>query len=90
MRRVEQRIIRIISRSLINRRLILQLCRDGQVRAAIGNGIFIQQDRRRQRLDRIRDVLVVPGRVRGGPGDLADFDPQLGVLDVCGGFVVAG
>lgn len=61
MCRVQQRIARIIGSSLVNSRLILQLCRDGQVRAAVGNGILIQQDRSRERLDRIRDVLVVPG-----------------------------
>jgi hypothetical protein len=70
--------------------LILQLCRNRQIGPAIGDSILIKRDSSRQRLDRIRNVLMVPSRVRGSPGDLTYFDPQLGLLDIRRGFVVAG
>lgn len=89
MSRVQQRITRHIRRRLIDGRLVLQLPINRQERAPIRNRILIQQNRRRQRLDRIRNVLVVPGGVRRGPGDLSDLDPQLGILDVGSGLVVA-
>jgi hypothetical protein len=61
MSRIQQGIRRIISTSLVDGRLVLQLRRDRQVRAAISDGVLIEQDSGCQCLNRVRDVLVVPG-----------------------------
>lgn len=89
MRRVEQGISRVVGGSLVDDSLVLEGARDGKISAAIGDGVLVQQDGGSQGLDRVGDVLVVPLGVGGAPGDLADVDPQLRVLDVSGGLVIA-
>lgn len=53
------------------------------------DGILLQLYGNIQGLDRISNILVVPGGVFRGPRDLTDRKPQRGVLDVSGGLVVA-
>lgn len=82
MRRIQQRISRVISAHLIDDRLILQAPRNRKIRPPIRDGILLQQDRSCERLDRIRDVLMIPGRVPRFPGDLSNLKPQLGLFDI--------
>lgn len=88
MSRVQQRILRLISRSLIDNRLLLQVLVNGKESSTIGDGVLLERDSSRQRLDGVRNVLVVPGGVFSRPWNLTDLNPQLGVLDVSSGLVV--
>lgn len=89
MRRVQQGIVLVVAAGFIYRRLLGHVSRKSQPGAPVRDGVFSQLDRCRQRLDREGNVLVIPGRVGGRPGDLADADEQLGLLDIRGGFVEA-
>ena len=67
---VEQRIISIIGALLVNDHLIAKTTWDRKICAEIRNCVLLQLDGSREGLDRERDVLVVPGGVGRGPGDL--------------------
>lgn len=70
---VEERVVGLVASRLVDDGLVGQLLVERQDGASVGDGVLLQQDGSGQSLDGECNVLVVPGRVRGGPGNL-DFN----------------
>lgn len=60
MCRVQQRVGCIVGRSLVDYSLVGERLVDGQVCAAISQGVLAEQDGRCQSLDGVGDVFVIP------------------------------
>lgn len=67
---VQQKIIGIVSTSLVNSGLFAQLSVDGQDGAPIRDSVLLQQDCGGERLDGEADILMIPNRVCSGPRNL--------------------
>lgn len=67
---IEQRIGRVVGGSLVDGGLVGKRLVDREVGAAVGNGVFLEENSRSQGLDGIGNVLMIPGGVLGRPGDL--------------------
>jgi hypothetical protein len=67
---IEQRIGRVVGGSLVDGGLVGKLGIDGEVGAAVGDGIFFEENGRSQGLDGIGNVLMIPGGVFSCPRDL--------------------
>jgi hypothetical protein len=68
--RVEQRIGSVVGGGLVDGGLVGKLLVDGEVGAAVGDGVFLEENGRSQGLNGVGNVLMIPGGVRSRPRDL--------------------
>jgi hypothetical protein len=76
MCRVQERVVRFVRRGFVDDRLAGEVTRKREEGAAVGEGVFLEEDRGGEGLEREGDVLVIPGGVGGGPWYL-DWDSGL-------------
>jgi hypothetical protein len=70
---VQKRVVRFVRRGFVDDRLAGEVTRKGEEGAAVVEGVFLEEDRGGEGLEREGDVLVIPGGVGGGPRHL-DWD----------------
>lgn len=70
--RVQKRIVSTVRAGLVNDCLVAQLGIQRQIRAAISDGVFIQQNGSSKSLDGEGNILVIPGGVSSSPRDLKE------------------